>query len=110
MKSIFDIDARLPDTVRIGTEWRVSFRLARYSTIIREVRVTVRTPLASRESQRYECQVWATLIPQGKIEIEESGANAPEAVAMAVDRAAAAIARVARRQARLASPGGRPGH
>jgi len=109
MKSIFEIDARLPDTVRISTEWRVSFRLSRYSMLIREIRLSVRAPYANSDSHRYECQVWVALIPEGRVHIQENAANAPEAVAAAVDRAAASIARFARRQSRLASMGNTSG-
>ncbi len=77
--------------------------------LIREIRVNVRTPYAISDSHRYECQVRVELIPEGRVHIQENAANAPEAVATAVDRAAASIARFARRQSRLAGSGDTPG-
>ena len=97
MKFIFELDQYLPETVRISTEWRATFRLARYSASLSEVRILVSSPASNAQSGRYESVVWVKLASDHRIIVRENSASPTESAHLAIDRAAAAVGRYLRR-------------
>lgn len=100
MKFTFELDRYIPETVRISTEWRATFRLARFSASLSEVRIFVRSPAGNPQSARYESLVWVKLASEHKIIVQENSASPAEAAHLAIDRAASAVGRYLRRTIR----------
>lgn len=97
MKFMFELDQYVPETVRISTEWRATFRMARYSASLSEVRVSVRSPAGNAKSGRYESVVWVKLASEHRIIVRENSASPAESAHLAIDRAASAVGRYLRR-------------
>lgn len=97
MKFMFELDQYVPETVRISTEWRATFRMARYSASLSEVRVSVRSPAGNAQSGRYESVVWVKLASEHRIIVRENSASPAESTHLAIDRAASAVGRYLRR-------------
>ena len=96
MKFTFELDRDVPETVRISTEWRATFRLTRYSASLSEARICVRSPTGNSQSARFECLVWVKLASEHKIIVQESSGSPAEAAHLAIDRAASAVGRYLR--------------
>lgn len=97
MKFMFELDQYVPETVRISTEWRATFRMARYSASLSEVRVSVRSPAGNAQSGRYESVVCVKLASEHRIIVRENSASPAESAHLAIDRAASAVGRYLRR-------------
>lgn len=93
MKLTFELDRNVPETVRISTEWRATFRLTRFAASLSEVRISVRSPTGNSQSARFEALVWVKLASEHKIVVQESSASPAEAAHLAIDRAASAVGR-----------------
>jgi hypothetical protein len=97
MKFMFELDQYVPETVRISTEWRATFRMARYSASLSEVRISVRSPAGNAQSGRHESVVWVKLASEHRIIVRENSASPAESAHLAIDRAASAVGRYLRR-------------
>ena len=92
MKFVCEIDRSLPDTIRMSTEWRSSAKLSRYSEIIRDVRIVVRSSSGNVTSGRFECLIWVRLVSGDQVIMQENSEYVSDALTRAIDRVATAVA------------------
>ena len=102
MKIVCQVDAALPETIRINSERRALFRLSGYSDDIRDVRIVVRSSPENGTVTRFSCLVWVRLGLRDWIIVQGSSESANDAVSLAIDKAAALVVKYSRRRARTA--------
>lgn len=100
MKFLYEIDSGIPDTVRISSEWRATFRLSRFADLIQEVHIQLRPPQSNRTISRFECRIRISLHRGREIVVQEHSDVASLAASTGIDRASSAVGRFAQRQAR----------
>ncbi len=102
MKIRIELIESIPETVRINAEWRIAFQLTRFATEIDEVVLNV-TEGDGPGSKAFQCAATITMKSEAVFSIHETADHPAEAVSAGIDRIAASVRRLIRRNSRVSS-------